>query len=62
MISLVEGVTGTKENGIFVLRAVTLVSLSKTLNHCLVLRMGRKAIGPGCCITHVKEHSALITN
>ena len=40
--------------------AVTLVSLSKTLNHCLVLRMGRKAVGPMCCVTLVKEPSALI--
>ena len=41
-------------------QAVTLVSLSKTLNHCFVLRMGRKAVGPMCCVTHVKEPSALI--
>ena len=35
---------------------VTLVSLSKTLNHnCFVLRMGRKAVGPVCCVMHVKE-------
>ena len=40
--------------------AVTLVSLSKTLYHWFVLRMGRKAVGPMCCVTHVKEHSALI--
>ena len=39
---------------------VTLVSLSKTLNHCFVLQMGRKAVGPMCCVTHVKEPSALI--
>ena len=39
---------------------VTLVSLSKTLNHCCILRMGRKTVGPMCCVTHVKEHSALI--
>ena len=33
-----------------------LVSLSKTLNHnCFVLRMGRKAIDPVCCVMHVKE-------
>ena len=33
-----------------------LVSLSKTLNHnCFVLRMGRKAVGPVCCVMHVKE-------
>ena len=36
------------------------VSLSKTLNHCFVLRMGRNAIGPMCCVMHVKEPSALI--
>ena len=36
------------------------VSLSKTLNHCFVLRMGRKAVGSMCCVTHVKEPSALI--
>ena len=39
---------------------VTIVSLSKTLNHnCFVLRMGRKAVGPVCCVMHVmhvKEH------
>ena len=40
---------------------VTLVSLSKTLNHnCFVLRMGRKAVGPVCCVMHVKEHRTLI--
>ena len=33
-----------------------LVSLSKTLNHnCFVLRMGRKAVGPMCCVMHVEE-------
>ena len=38
-----------------------LVSLSKTLNHnCFVLRMGRKAVGPVCCVIHVKEPSSLI--
>ena len=38
-----------------------LVSLSKTLNHnCFVLRMGRKAVGPVCCVMHVKEHRTLI--
>ena len=30
--------------------AVTLVSLSKIFNHCCVLRMGRKAVGPICCV------------
>ena len=35
-----------------------LVSFSKTLNHnCFVLRMGRKAVGPVCCVIHVKEPS-----
>ena len=38
-----------------------LVSLSKTLNHnCFVLRMGRKAVGPVCCVMHVKEPRTLI--
>ena len=38
-----------------------LVSLSKTLNHnCFVLRMGRKAAGPVCCVMHVKEPRTLI--
>ena len=38
-----------------------LVSLSKTLDHnCAVLRMGRKAAGPVCCIMHVKEPRTLI--
>ena len=38
-----------------------LVSLTKTLNHnCLVLRMGRKAVGPVCCVMHVKEPRTLI--
>ena len=33
-----------------------LVSLSKTLNrNCIALRMGRKAVGPVCCVMHVKE-------
>ena len=40
---------------------VTLVSLSKTLNHnCFVLRMGRKAVGSVCCVMHVKEPRTLI--
>ena len=30
-----------------------LVSLSKTRNHCFALRMGRKAVGPVCCVMHV---------
>ena len=38
-----------------------LVSLSKTLNHnCFVLRMGRKAVGPVCCVMHIKEPRTLI--
>ena len=38
-----------------------LVSLSKTLNHnCFVLRMGRNAVGPVCCVMHVKEPMTLI--
>ena len=38
-----------------------LVSLSKTLNHnCFVLRMGRKAVRPVCCVMHVKEPRTLI--
>ena len=37
------------------------VSLSKTLNHnCFVFRMGRKAVGPVCCVMHVKEPRTLI--
>ena len=44
----------------FYVPAVTLVSLSKTLAHCFVLLMGRKAIGPVCCVSHVKEPRALI--
>ena len=38
-----------------------LVSLSKTLNHnCFVIRMGCKAVGPMCCVMHVKEPRTLI--
>ena len=38
-----------------------LVSLSKTLNHnCFVLRMGHKAVGPVCCVMHIKEPRMLI--
>ena len=37
-----------------------LVSLSKTLDHnCFVLRMGRKTVGPVCCVMHVKEPRTL---
>ena len=33
----------------------------KTLNHnCFVLRMGRTAVGPVCCVMHVKELRTLI--
>ena len=39
--------------------AVTARHLSKTLNHCFVLRMGRKAVGPMCYVTHTKDPSAL---
>ena len=40
---------------------VELVSLSKTLNHnCFVLPMGCKAVGPVCCVMHVKEPRILI--
>ena len=32
-----------------------LVSLSKTLNHnCFVRRMGRKGVGPVCCVMHAR--------
>ena len=35
--------------------------LSETLNHnCFVLRMGRKAAGPVCCVMHVKEPRTLV--
>ena len=38
-----------------------LVSLSKTLNrNCFVLRMGCKAVGPVCCVMHVKEPRTII--
>ena len=40
---------------------VALVSLSMTLNHnCFDLRMRRKAVGPVCCVMHVKEPRTLI--
>ena len=42
-------------------QVAALESLSKTLNHnCFVLRMGRKAVGPVCCVMHVKEPRTLI--
>ena len=35
--------------------------LCKTLHHnCFVLRMGRKAVGPVCCVMYVKEPRTLI--
>ena len=38
-----------------------LVSSSKTLNHnFFVFWMGRKAVGPVCCVMHVKEPRTLI--
>ena len=38
-----------------------LVSLSKTLyQNCFVLRMRCKAVGPVCCVMHVKEPRTLI--
>ena len=41
-------------------RSRALVSLSKTLNHnCFILRMGRKAVGPVCCVMRVKEPRTL---
>ena len=34
---------------------------ARHLNHnCFVLRMGRKAVGPVCCVMHVKEPRTLI--
>ena len=37
------------------------VCLSKTIHHnCFVLRMGRKAVGPACCVMRVKEHGTLL--
>ena len=40
---------------------MALVSLSKTLNrNCFILWMGRKAVGPVCCVMHVKEPRTLI--
>ena len=38
-----------------------LVSLSKTLNqNCFILWMECKAVGPVCCVMHVKEPRTLI--
>ena len=36
------------------------LSKSNTLNFCHVLWMVRKAVGPMCCVTHVKVLGALI--
>ena len=44
---------------VWIPQSLTFVSLSKTLYHCFVLRVGRKAVGPMCCVTHVKDPSAL---
>ena len=42
-------------------RSRRLFPWAKTLNHnCFVLRMGRKAVGPVCCVMHVKEPRTLI--
>ena len=42
-------------------QVAALVSFSKTLNHnCFVLQMGRKGVGPVCCVMHVKEPRTLI--
>ena len=41
-------------------KVVTPVSKQDTWPWCLVLWMGRKAIGPVCCITLIKEPSTLI--
>ena len=46
---------------ILVWPVAALVSLSKTLNHnCFALQMGCKAVGPVCCVMHVKEPRTLI--
>ena len=38
-----------------------LASLRTTLNHnCFVLWMGRKAVGPVCCVMYIKEPRTLI--
>ena len=42
-----------QQSGRFESPAVTLVSLSKT--HCFVLQMGRKAVGPMCCVNACKR-------
>ena len=59
--SLPESSSGVSSRMWVRIPAVTLVSLSKTLNHnCFVLRRGRKAVGPVCCLMHVKEPMTLI--
>ena len=53
-----SGVSDQQSVGSSLGEVVTLVSLSKTLNHyCFVLRMGRKAVGPVHCVMHVKDPS-----
>ena len=59
--SLLDSSSGVSSRMWVRIPVVTLVSLSKTLNHnCFVLRMGRKAVGPVCCVMHVKEPRTLI--
>ncbi len=42
---------------------MTLVSISKTLNHdCYILQMGCEAVGPVCSVVHIKEPNALNRN
>ena len=61
MSSLPDSSSGVSSRMWVRIPVVTLVSLSKTLNHnCFVLRMGRKAVGPVCCVIHVKEPRTLI--
>ena len=36
--------------------SLTPVSLSKTLHHCFVLWMGRKVVGPVCCVNACKQN------
>ena len=36
------------------------VAVLMSLSNCFVLRMGRKAVGPVCCVMHVKEPRTLI--
>ncbi len=40
---------------------LTLTSICKALNHDgLVLQVGRKAVGPVCCVMHIREPGTLI--